>query len=121
MRIAVPFAQVKDPVAVAQLQQSILEKLRQIPGVTSVGTTTFIPTDSGGSRYQVYARDKTYDKVPPLRRQKFISPGLLAAMGNRLIAGRDFTWADLYGERAVPWPWSVKISRASCGAIRVSP
>jgi putative ABC transport system permease protein len=101
MRIAIPAAQVRDPVAVAQLQQTILDKIQQIPGVSSVGITSFIPTDSGGSRYQVYARDKTYDKVPPLRRQKFISPGLLAAMGNRLIAGREFTWADVYERRPV--------------------
>jgi putative ABC transport system permease protein len=96
IRIAIPATQVQDPAAVAQLEQSMLEKIREIPGVASAGITTFIPTDSGGSRYQVYARDKTYDKVPPLRRQKFVSPGLLAAMGNRLIAGREFTWADVY-------------------------
>jgi hypothetical protein len=54
-----------------------------------------IPTENGGSA-QVYARDKTYQSVPPLRRTKFISPGLLAAMGNRLIAGREFTWTDTY-------------------------
>jgi putative ABC transport system permease protein len=101
MRIAIPAAQVQDPVAVAQLEQSILEKIREIPGVAAAGTTTFIPTDTGGSRYQVYARDKTYDKVPPLRRQKFISPGLLAAMGNRLIAGRELTWADVNERRPV--------------------
>ena len=59
MRIAIPAAQVQDPVAVAQLEQSILEKIREIPGVAAAGITTFIPTDSGGSRYQVYARDKT--------------------------------------------------------------
>jgi putative ABC transport system permease protein len=101
MRITIPAAQVQDPVAVAQLEQSILAKIREIPGVAAAGVTTFIPTDSGGSRYQVYARDKTYDKVPPLRRQKFISPGLLGAMGNRLIAGREFTWADVYERRPV--------------------
>jgi putative ABC transport system permease protein len=101
MRIAIPAAQVKDPVAVTQLEQSILEKLGAIPGVTATGTTTFIPTDKGGSRYQVYARDKTYDKVPPLRRQKFVSPGLVSAMGNRIIAGREFTWADVYERRPV--------------------
>ena len=99
--LRIPAAQVKDPLAVAQLEQSILEKIREIPGVTSAGVTTFIPTDSGGSHYQVYARDKTYDKVPPLRRQKFVSPGLLGAMGNRLAAGREFTWTDIYQRRPV--------------------
>jgi hypothetical protein len=39
--------------------------------------------------------------VPPLRRLKFVSPGLLATMGNRLIAGREFTWTDTYQRRPV--------------------
>jgi putative ABC transport system permease protein len=36
-----------------------------------------------------------------LRRFKFVSPGLLATMGNRLRAGRDFTWTELYERRPV--------------------
>jgi predicted permease len=39
--------------------------------------------------------------VPPLRRYKFVSPGLLRTMGNRLVAGRDFTWDDTYQRRPV--------------------
>jgi hypothetical protein len=34
--------------------------------------------------------------VPPLRRLKFISPGLLASIGNRLIVGREFSWTDVF-------------------------
>jgi predicted permease len=50
----------------------------------------------------VYARDKSYSQsTPPLRRLKFVSPGLLSAMGNRLIAGREFTWTDTYERRPV--------------------
>jgi putative ABC transport system permease protein len=102
MRISIPVAQVQDPVAVARLAQGILDKIREIPGVTAAGIASFIPTDAAGvSRYQVYARDKVYDKVPPLRRWKFISPGLLTAMGNRLVAGREFTWTDVFDHRPV--------------------
>jgi putative ABC transport system permease protein len=101
MRLSIPVAQVQDPVAVTHLENAILDKLRAIPGVTSAGITTFIPTDESGGRYQVYARDKVYGKVPPLRRWKFVSPGLMAAMGNRLVAGREFTWTDIYDRRPV--------------------
>jgi predicted permease len=101
MRFTIPVAQIQDPVAVTRLQQAILDKIRTIPGVASAGMTTAIPTDASGGRYQVYARYKTYDKVPPLRRWKFVSPGLLAAMGNRLVAGRDFTWAEIYDRHPV--------------------
>jgi predicted permease len=78
-----------------------LEKMRAIPGVTSVGATSVIPTEPGASDL-VYARDKSYAQgVPPLRRLKFVSSGLLATMGNRLVAGREFTWTDTYERRAV--------------------
>jgi predicted permease len=34
--------------------------------------------------------------MPPLRRFKFTSPGLFSTLGIPLIAGRDYTWADIY-------------------------
>jgi hypothetical protein len=49
----------------------------------------------------VSTHDKTYQSVQPLRRLKFISPRLLATRGNRLIAGREFTWTDTYQRRPV--------------------
>jgi predicted permease len=100
LRIAIPELQVKDPVALVHMQQAILEKIRAIAGVTSAAITTVIPTDPG-SYDLVYARDKSYVQVPPLRRLKFVSPGLPAAMGNRLIAGREFSWTDTYEKRPV--------------------
>jgi putative ABC transport system permease protein len=101
LRIAIPASLLKDPSSVVQLQQSILEKMRTAPGVTSVGLSSVIPTETGGSDL-VYARDKSYSQSPPpLRRLKFVSPELLATMGNRLIAGRDFTWTDTYERRPV--------------------
>jgi hypothetical protein len=34
-------------------------------------------------------------ELPPRRGHKFVSPGYFAAMGTRIIAGRDITWADI--------------------------
>jgi predicted permease len=101
LRIAIPETQVKDPDAVMQLEQGILEKIGAIPGVTAAGIATVIPGDGSGGYDQVYARDRTYQSVPPLRRLKFVSPGLVATMGNRLIAGREFTWTDVYQRHPV--------------------
>jgi len=42
---------------------------------------------------------QTLDQIPPMRVFKFVSPGFFATTGTRLIAGRDYTWADLYGRR----------------------
>jgi len=101
MRLSIPAAQVQDPAAVMRLEQSILDKIRAIAQVAAAGITSQIPTPEGAGLYQVYARGKVYDSVPPLRRRKFISPGILAAMGNRLVAGRGFTWTDIYDRRPV--------------------
>ena len=101
MNISIPGALVKDPEAVMRLEQGILEKISAIPGVTSAGITTSVPMDERPGSYQVYARDKKYQSVPPLRPLKLISPGLLASMRNRLIAGREFSWTEIYGRRPV--------------------
>jgi predicted permease len=101
LRIAVPETRVKDPDAVMHLEQGILEKIGAIPGVTSAGIASNIPGDETSGSDQVYARDRTYQSVPPLRRLKFVSPGLLGTMGNRLVAGREFTWTDGYQRHPV--------------------
>jgi len=100
MRISIPESQVKDPDATIQLEQAILEKIRAIPEVAAAGIATPIPTEPGGGS-QVYARDQTYQSVPPLRRSKFLSPGLLSALGTRLIVGREFTWTETNERRPV--------------------
>jgi predicted permease len=103
MRIYIPDAQVKEPVEVARQQHEILNRLLSIPGVSSAGLSTVVPLDGGGWHDPIYAQDKTYAEstLPPLRRFKFVSPGLLATMGTPLVAGRDFTWTDVYQKRPV--------------------
>jgi predicted permease len=101
LRIAIPESQANDATAVIRLEQGIAESIRAIPGVESVGLTNVIPTERAGHDL-IYARDKSYERgVPPLRLFKSVSPGLLGAMGNRLVAGREFTWTDTYERRPV--------------------
>jgi predicted permease len=103
LRISIPPSQVADPVAVVQTEQQILNKLAAIPGVAAVGLTTIVPMDGGGWHDPIFASDKVYaeSQVPPIRLFKFVAPGLLKTMGNPLIAGRDFTWTDVYEKRRV--------------------
>jgi predicted permease len=100
LRISIPSAQVPDDTAVVRKQQAILDKVAALPGVASAGLTTTIPMDGSGWQDPVYAEDRTYKEgiLPPLRHFTFLSPGLLGTMGNRLVAGRDFTWTDVYGK-----------------------
>lgn len=39
--------------------------------------------------------------MPPIRRYKYITPGVFRTMGNPLIAGRDLTWTDIHDKRPV--------------------
>jgi predicted permease len=103
LRISIPEMQVKDPVQAIRLEQSIKETIADIPGVSAVGLTTIVPMEGGGWHDAIFAEDHVYSqsKIPPIRLFKFVSPDLLKTMGNRLIAGRDFTWTDVYEKRPV--------------------
>ena len=103
VRISIPSTAAKEGVDVVRAQQNIAEKIAAIPGVSSVGLTTSIPMDGSGWSDPIFAADKRYTEgqLPPIRRFKFIAPGLLKTMGNSIVAGRDFAWEDLYDKRRV--------------------
>jgi len=99
----VPEAQVKEPLRVIQMLAGIRQKLSELPGVTSAGFADAVPTDGNSTTDPLYAEDRTYTdgKLPPLRRFQFAAPGFFGTMGTQLIAGRDFTWTDIYNVRTV--------------------
>jgi predicted permease len=103
VRISIPDSQVPDDVKAIRMEQAIVDKVAEIPGVTSVAFTSNMPMTGNSWTDAIYAEDKVYSQseIPPLRRFKFHSPGLLKAMGNALVAGRDFTWTDVYDKRPV--------------------
>jgi predicted permease len=51
----------------------------------------------------IFAEDHVYaeNKLPPIRRFKFVAPGFFATMGNPLKAGRDISWTEIYDKRPV--------------------
>ena len=51
----------------------------------------------------LYAQDKTYSagQIPPVRAFRYITPEFLKVEGTPLMAGRDFTWTDIYEMRLV--------------------
>lgn len=103
VRLFIPKAQIQDATQVAQMQADILHKLAVIPGVTAAGFTDALPLELEYSNGNPVAVDgKTpFDRIPPNRIIKRISPDLFGALGTRLIAGRDFTWDDLLNQRPV--------------------
>lgn len=87
----------------AQVEADILHKLAAIPGVTAAGFGTALPLEleyHNGDPVSVEGKT-TRGQIPPNRTIKSISPGFFAALGTRLIVGRDFTWDDLLRDRHV--------------------
>jgi predicted permease len=102
VRISIPEPLVRERERVIRMQHEIVEKLAIIPGVTSVAFTSEMPMDGISHDWDaVCTEDKRLfgSDIPPLRIFKEISPGLFPTMGTRLIAGRDYTWTDIYGRR----------------------
>lgn len=103
LRIGIPDEQVKEPERVMRMEQAMLDKVSGVNGVVSASIISDVPMGGGESNDPVYAADKTYREgtLAPLRRYKSIAPGYFATMGQRLLAGRDLTWADIYHGGAV--------------------
>jgi len=103
VRISIPEALTPDPERVIRIQSEILRRVSAIPGVTGYWVRQRL---ANGVEYRngilVAVEGKTAaDQMPPNRAIKYISPGLLAAQGTRLAAGRAFTWEDVAGPRRV--------------------
>ena len=59
--------------------------------------------DGHNSFDPVFAQDHTYrpGELAPIRRFKYMAPGFLSTIGTPLVAGRDFTWTDVYNKAVV--------------------
>jgi predicted permease len=103
IRIGIPDEKVKDPERVIHIEQAMLGKVAAMNGVASVSIISSPPMGGEESTDPVYAADKTYRKgtIAALRRFKFVAPGYFLTVGQRLIAGRDLTWTDIYNGGAV--------------------
>ncbi len=100
--IAIPAAMVAEPERVTRMQQEVLDRIAAIPGVASAAFTTRLPMGSDRSSTALAVEGRADDgRTPPNRQVKIISPGMFRTLATPLVAGRDFTWTDLYDTRDV--------------------
>ena len=102
-RIAVPETLVKGDESVVRMYEAMIHKISAIAGVSSIAISTGLPMDGSNNNNILFAQDHPYaqGQLPPLRRFRFITPGLFSTLGTPLIAGRDITWTELYEKRPV--------------------
>jgi predicted permease len=103
MRISIPETLVRDSATVVRMQNSILDKLAAVPGVSSAGFAASVPMSGAEPAWDeilVEGKNDAGDN-PPMRLYNYVSPGYFHTAGTRFIAGRDFTWTDTYSVRPV--------------------
>jgi predicted permease len=92
-----------DPEETARTGEQIQQRLEQIPGVVSVGMSSSVPMDGNTDNDPIFVEDfpGRPGQMPAMRRFKWIGPRYFETMGSRVVAGRTFTWPDLYNGSAV--------------------
>jgi putative ABC transport system permease protein len=92
-RIWIPQAVSSDPRQYTGMEREILDRLAALPGVTAAGFSSHVPMagreGTGGGPVEVEGQPQAQ------RNWKYVAPGYFEAMGTRMIAGRDMTWADV--------------------------
>jgi len=103
MRISIPDSLIASPQMATRLQNDIADKFAGIPGVTSVGFASDMPMEGFEAGWdQILLEGKNYaGENPPIRLYKFAVPGFFHSAGTRMIAGRDFTWPEIYNRQPV--------------------
>ena len=103
MRISITGAQVPEAERVMRMENDMIDKLAAIPGVSSVAFASNAPMEGNGSSDLLYAEGHQYaaGQIPPIRRFRFVSPRYFETVGTPLLAGREFTWTDVYQKRLV--------------------
>ena len=101
MRISIPDSLISDAQAVTRTDNNIADRLAAIPGVSAVGFAAAVPMEGVDPNWdQMNVEGKAYEGgEPPLLLFDYVSPGYFHSMGTRFVAGRDFTWTDIYGLR----------------------
>jgi putative ABC transport system permease protein len=103
LRLTIPQAVMADAAQVVRTHQEIARGLEAIGGVESVGLANSVTMDGVSSNDPIFVEDfpAPEGQLPRLRRYKWLGQGYFETLGNPIIAGRSFTWADIETKAAV--------------------
>ena len=93
-RVPSATARHRSPQARAALAQALTERLRAIPGVSSVGSASHLPYDTIPNWGGPYSIVEKPDEAVPSADYRAVSPGFFETAGVTLVDGRVFADAD---------------------------
>ena len=98
MDVSLPRASAPTPEGTLRRHEEIIERLKQVPGVRSVGLTSSVTMDGQGMSNPLIVEGFPVleGQAVQSRRMKWISPGYFETMETRIVAGRAFTWPEVY-------------------------
>ncbi len=95
--VAPPRAQYRDPAALRQLFQRLLDRAAAIPGVRSAGLTNMLPLSGGDFTLSFRIEGRPPAATPggePVAGTRVVSPSYVSTVGMRLLSGRDLSPLD---------------------------
>ncbi len=97
-RVAVPQAMTPSTEQTARTIEQIGHRLEQVPGVVAVGAADALTMDGMTDNEPTTLEDfpDPPDRMPVIRRFKWTAPHFFGTVGRQIVAGRDFTWEDVY-------------------------
>jgi len=101
--VSVPSDVAESPDEIVQTHEAIAHRLAEVPGVTSVGSSSSVTMDGRAGWDPIFVEDFPLPEgqLPPMRRFKWIAAGYFETMGNPIVAGRTLTWAEIYNRARV--------------------
>jgi predicted permease len=88
---------------IRQFKQQLLQRVRALPAIEAAGLTDFVPLslNLNNESIQVEGQPEAQGAEAPIAMTGVASPGTLAALGTRLVQGRDFTEQDSENQQRV--------------------
>ncbi|HUR19717.1 MAG TPA: ABC transporter permease [Vicinamibacterales bacterium] len=101
-RLSLPADTYADPARIVLAIEDLRQKVRAIPGVSSVAVTSQVPMGVGGNSNGLLPEGRTYDPSNAIdARLRIVSPGYLETLGASIVAGRSLSDADRRGGQKV--------------------
>ena len=97
--LSLPGARYPRPEPVIAFYDDVLKRVRALPGVASAAASSTLPLRDRGPTSDFFIAGRAADEYGSEIVRRSITPGYLETMGVPLLAGREFTDADVFTRR----------------------